>query len=174
MINLCTAIVPLGPVVDKSGVPKRAVNNVQYDIRIVDTISIPSSDVVDAEPVVNISTYLADFQRHPDANSDSSTSVPLDFVNEETDDAQISMPTTIVSSHGYTDAIAQLRASVDQVSLEQVQSRFHLEKLKADLSIRISSLETAFITASDNQDRAASVQADILRKEMKDQKAALS
>ncbi|KZV31917.1 hypothetical protein F511_04231 [Dorcoceras hygrometricum] len=84
------------------------------------------------------------------------------------------MPTAIVSSNDYTDAFAQLKASVDQISLDQVQTRFHIEKLKAALFTKISSLETAFLTRSDNQDRAVFVQTDVLRKEMQAQKAAKS
>ncbi|KZV55994.1 kinesin-3 [Dorcoceras hygrometricum] len=91
---------------------------------------------------------------------------------EETPDAQISLPTIGVPS--YTEAFAQLRDTVDEISIEQVQTRFHLDELKAALSKRISNLETEFITASDNQDRTVLVQTSILRKEMQDQKAALS
>ncbi|KZV40450.1 hypothetical protein F511_34586 [Dorcoceras hygrometricum] len=109
-----------------------------------------------------------------DANSDSSTSIPIDFVNEETADAQTSLPTAIVSSIDVTDAFGQLKASVDQISHEQVQTRFHIEKLKAALFPKISSLETAFLSISDTQDRTVLVNNDVLRKEMKAQKAALS
>ncbi|KZV34309.1 hypothetical protein F511_28011 [Dorcoceras hygrometricum] len=49
--NFCIDIVPVGLLVDKSGVPKRAVNNVQYDIRIVDSLSVLSPDPVAEEPV---------------------------------------------------------------------------------------------------------------------------
>ncbi|KZV06784.1 hypothetical protein F511_45734 [Dorcoceras hygrometricum] len=43
---------------------------------------------------------------------------------------------------------------IDKISLEQVQSRFHVDELKSARSQRISNLETAFLTASDNQDGA--------------------
>ncbi|KZV18664.1 hypothetical protein F511_40450 [Dorcoceras hygrometricum] len=172
--TLCTDLVVVGPVVDRSGIPKRTFNKVQYDIRIVDSFSIPPSDTVSEELVVNISTDHTDSQRHPDADSDSSTSIPIDFVNEETADAQTSTPTAIVSSNDYTNEFEHLRASVHQISLEQVQTKFHIEKLKAALFTKISSLETAFLTRSDNQDMAVLVHNDFLHKEMKDQKAALS
>ncbi|KZV30603.1 227 kDa spindle- and centromere-associated protein [Dorcoceras hygrometricum] len=94
--------------------------------------------------------------------------IPLD---EET---QISIPTAIVSSHDYTDAFAQLRAAVDQITFVQVQTRFHLDKLKVELSKKISNLENAFLTASDNQDRVVLAQTNVLRKEMQAQKNALS
>ncbi|KZV14326.1 helicase [Dorcoceras hygrometricum] len=71
-------------------------------------------------------------------------------------------------------ALMLLLAIVDKISLEQVQSRFHVDELKAALSQRISNLDTAFLTASDNQDRVTLVQIDILRKEKNDQKAARS
>ncbi|KZV52450.1 hypothetical protein F511_20644 [Dorcoceras hygrometricum] len=86
---------------------------------------------------------------------------------------QISLPTAI-SSTDNTEAFAQLRATVYQISLEQVQTRFHIEELKVALSKKISNLETAFLTASDNQDRVVLVQNNVLRKEIQVQKAALS
>ncbi|KZV30285.1 hypothetical protein F511_34301 [Dorcoceras hygrometricum] len=141
-----------------------------YNIQIISSVSsseslvsirLPSPEAIPATP----SSSRSDSRMHF-----TTADIPL---GEETAELS-SMPTTIISSHDYTYAIAQLRASVDQVSLEKVQSRFHVGKLKADLSRRISSLETAFIMASYNQDRAAFVQTNILRKEMKDQKAALS
>ncbi|KZV45747.1 hypothetical protein F511_41817 [Dorcoceras hygrometricum] len=93
---------------------------------------------------------------------------------EETPDTQISLPTVGVPSTDYTEAFSQLQATVDQISFEQVQTRFHLYELKAALSKRISNLETAFITASNYQDRVVLVQTNILHKEMQDQKDALS
>ncbi|KZV18014.1 hypothetical protein F511_39343 [Dorcoceras hygrometricum] len=141
---------------DKSGIPRRTVNNVQYCIRIVDSISVPSPDTVAAES-------LGTSQRHTDAESDSSsssssTSTPIDFVNEETADAQTSMPTAIVSSNDYTDAFAQLKDSVDQISLEQgcsCSNRCLHKEMQA-------------------QKAALSQELDVLRKEFQDQKAALS
>ncbi|KZV30985.1 hypothetical protein F511_15875 [Dorcoceras hygrometricum] len=85
-----------------------------------------------------------------------------------------SMPTAIFSSNDYAGAFAQLKASVDQISLEQVQTRFHMENIKAALFTKISSLETAFLTRYDNQEMAVFVQTDVLRKEMQAQKAAMS
>ncbi|KZV54997.1 hypothetical protein F511_31258 [Dorcoceras hygrometricum] len=157
-------LVAVGPVVDRSGITRRTVNNVQYCIRIVDSISEPYIDTVAEEPVVN-----------PDADSDSSSSTsssdsPMHFT---ADDFPLGDETTAALTTDFTGTFAQLKASVDQISLEQVQSKFHLEKLKAELSKRISHLETALITASENQDRATLVQTNSLRKEMQDQKAAL-
>ncbi|KZV36741.1 structural maintenance of chromosomes protein 1 [Dorcoceras hygrometricum] len=130
--NFCTDIVPVGPVVDNSGVTKRSVNNVQYDIRIVDCISIISSDTVAAEPVVYTETTPTEFQRHPDANSDSSTSIPIDFVNEETADAQTSLP-TIVSSIDVTDARNLLGAWSVEHELLDARSGYVRTELYAGL-----------------------------------------
>ncbi|KZV56869.1 hypothetical protein F511_30920 [Dorcoceras hygrometricum] len=90
-------------------------------VRRADSISVPSPDTVAAES-------LGTSKCHTDADSNSSTSIMIDFVNEETPDAQTSMPTAIVSSNDYADAFAQVKASVDQISLEQVQTRFHIEQ----------------------------------------------
>ncbi|KZV15958.1 hypothetical protein F511_25375 [Dorcoceras hygrometricum] len=156
--NLCTYIVAVGPVVDRSGISRRIVNNVQYSIRIVDFIKMPSPDTVAAEPIVDIETdpteSLGISQRHPDAvpnfgsssssqsanpnspssssSSDSSMHFTLDDIpsneeitvddipqTEETPAVQNSMPTAIVSSHDYTEDFAQLRATVDKISLSK-------------------------------------------------------
>ncbi|KZV53731.1 kinesin-4 [Dorcoceras hygrometricum] len=124
-----------------------------------DSFSVPPPDTVAEEPVVNISTYLADFQHHPDANSYSSTSVQIDFVNEETADAQTSMPTAIVSSIDYTDAFAHLKASVDQISFEQVAALVHNDILRKGMQALIAAL---------------SQELNVVRKEVQDQRAALS
>ncbi|KZV54634.1 hypothetical protein F511_02668 [Dorcoceras hygrometricum] len=55
-----------------------------------------------------------------------------------------------------------------------VQIRFHLDELKAALFKKTSSLETAFLTASGNQDRVVLAQTNVLCKEMQAQKDALS
>ncbi|KZV25635.1 peroxisome assembly factor-2 [Dorcoceras hygrometricum] len=94
------------------------------------------------------------------ANVQRADDIPPD---EETPVDQISMPLAIVSSHDYTEEFAQLRATVDKISLEQVQSICHIDELKTALSKKVSSLETAFLTASDNQD-----------KEVQDHKAAIA
>ncbi|KZV17585.1 nuclear matrix constituent protein 1-like protein [Dorcoceras hygrometricum] len=90
------------------------------------------------------------------------------------DDFPLCDETTAAIPTDFTGAFAQLKALVDQISLEQVQSKFQLEKLKADLSKRISLLETAMIIASENQDQAILVQTNFIRKEIQDHKAALS
>ncbi|KZV58050.1 hypothetical protein F511_38555 [Dorcoceras hygrometricum] len=75
---------------------------------------------------------------------------------------QISLPTAVPSTD-YTEAFAQLRATVDKISLEQVQTRFHIDELKAALSKKISNLEAVFLTAFDNQDRVVLVQNNVLQ-----------
>ncbi|KZV19004.1 hypothetical protein F511_11925 [Dorcoceras hygrometricum] len=86
---------------------------------------------------------------------------------------QVSLP-TVVPSTDYTKSFAQLQATVDQISLEQVQTRFHIDELNVALSKKISNLETTFLTASYNQDQVVLVQNNVLRKEMQVQMAALS
>ncbi|KZV22902.1 hypothetical protein F511_28525 [Dorcoceras hygrometricum] len=209
--NLFTAIVAVGPVVDRSTVPKRILNDVQHRIQVegfcdffvqhaYQSISSDSSSesvesirVTSPDAIPKFSSSSSTSSRSENLNSSRSSSssdspmhfttddIPLDEETtanilqiEETPDAQISLPTVGVPSTEYTEAVAQLRATVDKIFIEQVQTRFHLEELKAALSKGISNLETAFITASDNQDRAILVQTNILRNEMQDQKTALS
>ncbi|KZV25332.1 splicing factor 3B subunit 1-like [Dorcoceras hygrometricum] len=80
--NHCTAIVPMGSVVDRTGIPKRSVNNVQYSLPIVDSISIPSSDTVAVETVV-------------DTEADSTVSL---------DTSQRSLDSDLVSPSSYSDS----------------------------------------------------------------------
>ncbi|KZV28124.1 hypothetical protein F511_25645 [Dorcoceras hygrometricum] len=145
--NICTDLVAVGPVVDRSGIPKRTVNKVQYDILTVDSFSVPPPDRVAEEPVVNIYTDLTDSQRHPDPNSSSTSSSSesqMDFIvdiphNEETSGAkittadipqieqsttapQLSFPATTITTTDLTESFVQLRTSVNQISLEQLQT----------------------------------------------------
>ncbi|KZV30604.1 hypothetical protein F511_16718 [Dorcoceras hygrometricum] len=184
--NICTALVPVGPVLDRSAVPRRIVNNVQHRLQVesfcdlfvhhadptfsldsssesILSISMSTPEAIPATPSSSRSSSSSDSRMHLTADD-----IPLD---EET---QIPMPTAIVTSHDYTDAFAQLRATVDQISFEKVQTRFHLGKLKVEFSKKISNLENAFFTASDNQDRVVLAQTNVLRKDMQAQKDALS
>ncbi|KZV30635.1 hypothetical protein F511_11152 [Dorcoceras hygrometricum] len=93
---------------------------------------------------------------------------------EETPGTYISLPTAGVLSTAYTKEVAQLRATVDQISIEHVKTRLHLDELKAVLFKKISSLQTAFLTASDNQDRVVLSQTNVLHKDMQAHKDAMS
>ncbi|KZV50386.1 hypothetical protein F511_33777 [Dorcoceras hygrometricum] len=91
-----------------------------------------------------------------------------------TADIPLSGEPTAVLPPDLTNAFAQLRASVDQISLEHVQTIVHIERVKEEFFAKISILETLLLTRADNQDRAARVHTEIFRKEVKDQKASLS
>ncbi|KZV43075.1 phragmoplast orienting kinesin 1-like [Dorcoceras hygrometricum] len=147
---------------------------------------------------------------NPDSLSTSSSSAsPMDFIDDipklEQSPAvftQISMPTADVTTPDFTESFAQLRASVNQIQFEQVQTRDDVEKLKDVLLLHIRGLERRFTEISDQQDRAyrglftnvrqevqqilesrrelrtrqavLSTKLDIIRKDVQDQKAALS
>ncbi|KZV47095.1 hypothetical protein F511_32626 [Dorcoceras hygrometricum] len=104
--------------------------------------------------------------------SSSDEVLPVEETNVVT--PHISLPTVIALPTDCTEAFAQLRDTVDQISLEQVQTIFHIDELKAALSKKISNLETTFLTALDNQDQVVLVQKNFLRKEMQVQKDAIS
>ncbi|KZV30605.1 pentatricopeptide repeat-containing protein mitochondrial-like [Dorcoceras hygrometricum] len=147
-INLCTAIVPVGPVLDRTTVLRKILNNVQHSI-LVDSFG-----------------YF--FVQHTDPSiSSASSSESLVSIRFPSPEAIPATPTSSRSDSRMHFTIADIpldEETADQISMPTT----------ADLSRRISSLETALIMASDNHDRAVSVQTDILCKEMKDQKAALS
>ncbi|KZV27712.1 hypothetical protein F511_41613 [Dorcoceras hygrometricum] len=171
-------IVPMGPVVDRTCIPKRNVNNVQYNIQIVDSLRFPSTDSVTADPVVDTVTdskvALDTSQRSPDADLVSPSSYSDSPMRFTIDDIPLGDEPTDVIPPDLTLEFAQLRASVDQISLEHVQTKIQIERLKAEFFAKISILETLPLTRADNQDRAARVQTEIFCKEVKDQKAALS
>ncbi|KZV39147.1 227 kDa spindle- and centromere-associated protein [Dorcoceras hygrometricum] len=208
--NLCTDIVAVGPVVDRSAVPKRILNVVQHRIQVEgfcdffvkhahqsissdsSTESIEYIRVTSPDAIPNFSRSSSSSSQSENLNyskSSSSSDSPMHFTaddileipssddvlpDEETSDVQISLPTAGVPSTEYTEAVAQLRATFYHISIEKVQTRFHLDELKATLFKNISSLETAFLTTSDNQDRVVLALTNVLRKEMQAQKYALS
>ncbi|KZV26631.1 hypothetical protein F511_34675 [Dorcoceras hygrometricum] len=87
---------------------------------------------------------------------------------------QTSMPTAVVPSTDYTKSFAQLRASVDKIQFEQIQTRVYVDKLKAALSSKITGLEMRFAQVSSQHDMLLRAQIHDVRKEVQTQKAALS
>ncbi|KZV26584.1 HXXXD-type acyl-transferase family protein [Dorcoceras hygrometricum] len=81
------------------------------------------------------------------------------------------MPTVVVPSVDYTESFALLRASVDKIQFEQIQTR---DELKAALSSNITGLEMMFAQVSTQQDMLLRAQIHDVRKEVQTQKAALS
>ncbi|KZV47485.1 hypothetical protein F511_23603 [Dorcoceras hygrometricum] len=164
--NFCRDIVAVSSVVDLAVDPEEFVGVFQRgpDVQMITSDSSSSSSSSQPDPI-----SLKDC---------SSRHIPITFVDDTaqigaTTTAHISMHSAGVTASDYTEALAQLRTSVDNISHEQMQIRFHVEILKADLSKRIFHLETTLIAASESHDRAVLIQTDILRKEMKEQKAAL-
>ncbi|KZV30278.1 hypothetical protein F511_35127 [Dorcoceras hygrometricum] len=82
--------------------------------------------------------------------------------------------TTAALSTDFTSEFTQLRASVNQISIEHVKTRVHIEKLKAAIFTKISSLKSAFLARSETQERVVLVNNDVFCMEIKAQKAALS
>ncbi|KZV43911.1 hypothetical protein F511_37075 [Dorcoceras hygrometricum] len=87
---------------------------------------------------------------------------------------QISMPTAIVPSADYTESFAKLRASIDQIKLEQLSTLDGLDKLKAALSGKITNLEVAFAQTNTCQESIFRNLIYGVRQEIKTQKASLS
>ncbi|KZV44956.1 hypothetical protein F511_27930 [Dorcoceras hygrometricum] len=168
-VNLCRDIVEIGIVLDIKTDPTEFVGIFRRGLDVI----LPSS---------SSSSRSSQPENHNSSSSSSSSDSPMHFTADDIPQIeektavipQTSIIAVVFSSIDYSEAIAHLQATVDQISMEQVPSRFHVEKLKVALSKRISTLETAFLMAPGNHDRAAFVQTDILRKEMQDQKVALS
>ncbi|KZV50145.1 hypothetical protein F511_26461 [Dorcoceras hygrometricum] len=165
-------LVAVGPVVDIEAEPTGFISvfrrGLDVDSCVERSISSSSNSTSSrsANPISSSSSSSIDSPTHFTGGD-----IPL---TPYTDDVLLVEETTDVPSTDYTNAFAQLRATVDTISLEQVQTRFHIDELKTALSKKISNLETAFLTASDNQDRVILVPNNVLRKKMQVQNAALS
>ncbi|KZV15850.1 hypothetical protein F511_26880 [Dorcoceras hygrometricum] len=88
--NLCTYLVAIGPVVDRTDIQKRSVNNVQYNIQIVDSLGLPSIDSVTTDPIVDTvpdsTVDLDTSQSFPDADLVSPSSYsdsPMHFTTAD-------------------------------------------------------------------------------------------
>ncbi|KZV55122.1 hypothetical protein F511_24121 [Dorcoceras hygrometricum] len=150
-----------------TGIPKRSVYNVQYNIQIVDSLSLPSSDTIAVETVVNTktdSTVAVDTSQcstdadlvSPRLYSDS----PMHFT---TADIPRSDEPTVFLLPDLTNVFAQLRALVDQISLEHVQTRVHIERVKAEFFAKISIIESLLLTRANNKDRAVKPRSSVMR-----------
>ncbi|KZV49350.1 hypothetical protein F511_09257 [Dorcoceras hygrometricum] len=158
-------IVAVGPVVDRSAIPKIILNDVQHRIQVegfcdffvqqvfqnissnstsesVESIRMPTPEAIPANSSSSRSSSSSDSPMHfttDDIPLDDETTADTPQI-EETPDVQISLPPAGVPSIDYTESFAQLRATVDKILLS----------------------------------KAVLVQTNILRKEMQDQKATLS
>ncbi|KZV18289.1 hypothetical protein F511_32210 [Dorcoceras hygrometricum] len=172
--NLCRDIVEAGPVVDIDAVPTGIFNAFQHRLEVegfydffvqpvVQNISSSSS----SESSVSIRS------RAPDAipSSSSSSASRMHFTEHI---PQTSMPTDVVPSADYTESFAQLRASIDKIQFEQIQTRDDVDELKVALSSKIKGLEMRFAQVSSHQDMLLRAQIHDVRKEVQTQKAALS
>ncbi|KZV40490.1 hypothetical protein F511_23827 [Dorcoceras hygrometricum] len=192
-VNLCTAIIPVGPVVDRTGIPKRSVNNVQYSIQVVDSLSFPSTDSVPADPIVQIETDQNPdpietdrfSQRNPDTvlnspspstSADSLLHFTIDDIplGDETADDQILLPTSDISATDFTESFAQLRASVIQLSFKQLRTTDSIGDLKSQLLSNIDHLEQALAEAHTQQNQVLRGLIKHVRQEVQIQKSALS
>ncbi|KZV19343.1 receptor-like protein 2 [Dorcoceras hygrometricum] len=96
--------------------------------------------------------------------------IPL---GDETADDQILMPTTDIPATDFTESFAQLRASVTQLSINQLRTKDIIGDLKNKLLSKIDNLEKASTEAHTQKDQVFRDLADI-RKVVKEQKDALS
>ncbi|KZV42681.1 hypothetical protein F511_15888 [Dorcoceras hygrometricum] len=87
--------------------------------------------------------------------------------------SQISMP-TVVLPIDFTDSIAQLRASIDQIRLEKLSTFNNIDKLKAALSGKITNLEMAFSQTNTRQDIIFRTEIHDIRNDIEIQKAAFT
>ncbi|KZV36752.1 hypothetical protein F511_26925 [Dorcoceras hygrometricum] len=65
--------------------------------------------------------------------------------------SQIAIPTVVLPTD-FTDSISQLRASIDQIRLEQLSTLDSIDELKAALSGKITGLEMGFAQASSHKE----------------------
>ncbi|KZV50350.1 dystroglycan-like [Dorcoceras hygrometricum] len=101
----------------------------------------------------------------------SSSDSPIHFSE---DHPQFDMPTTDFPSNDFTESTAQLRASIDQIQFEQVQTREHVEELKYDLSTKITKPELAFAQSTSRQKMVYRALFNDVQREVQIQKATLT
>ncbi|KZV36940.1 hypothetical protein F511_25765 [Dorcoceras hygrometricum] len=95
---------------------------------------------------------------------------PMDEIPQT---SQIAMPTVVLPTD-FIDSIAQLRASVDQIRLEQLSTYDSIDELKAALSGKITNLEMAFAQTNTRQDMIFRAEMHDICKEIRIYKAALT
>ncbi|KZV52107.1 hypothetical protein F511_23979 [Dorcoceras hygrometricum] len=122
----------------------------EYSIQIVDSISIPSSDTVVEAPVVDTET---------------NPTVDLDI-------SQLSQDADLVSPSSYSDS--PMHFTTDDIPLGDEPNAVLPPDLTAELHSSVLQWIRFPLSIADNQERDARVQTEIFRKEVKDQKAALS
>ncbi|KZV41725.1 hypothetical protein F511_35564 [Dorcoceras hygrometricum] len=84
------------------------------------------------------------------------------------------MPTVVFSSTDFTEATERLRASIDLIQLEQLQTRERVEELKSELSQKITKLELAFAQSTSRQDMVYRALLNDVQREVQIYKAALT
>ncbi|KZV47082.1 putative beta-1,3-galactosyltransferase 3 [Dorcoceras hygrometricum] len=93
---------------------------------------------------------------------------------QQDDIPHIDMPTVASPSTNLTESTAQLRASIDRIQFEQVQTTESIDDLKAELSKKITSLEIALAQSTSCQEMVFRAQPNDVRREVQIQKAALT
>ncbi|KZV41832.1 hypothetical protein F511_36421 [Dorcoceras hygrometricum] len=148
--------------------------------RGLDVQLVPSDSSSNSSQPDPISLADSVSQRHMDTdlispNPSTSTDSRIFFTTDDTtlDVDQILMAPD-VTPLDFTEPLAQLRASVNQIQTERVQKRDDAEKLKDVLLFHINSLEQRFTEILNQQDRTYRGLFSNVRKEVQLQKAALS
>ncbi|KZV28542.1 hypothetical protein F511_40414 [Dorcoceras hygrometricum] len=155
--------------------PVRSTYNTCIDIVAIDSVlsseTVPTS-IFDAIQHGQSAEGFVDFfiQQISDSSSSSSSTSSSSSssdsrMNFSEDLPQITMPTVIFPSTDFTESTAQLRASIDQIQLEQVHTRERVVELKYELSQKITKLELAFAQSTLRQDMVFRAQINYFRKE---------
>ncbi|KZV32694.1 myosin-4-like [Dorcoceras hygrometricum] len=108
------------------------------------------------------------------STSSRSTSSSDSSVHFSEDHTQIELPTAVFPSIDFTESTAQLRASIDQIQVEQVQPRERVEELKSGLSQKITKFDLAFAQSTSRQDMIYRDLFNDVQREVQIQKAALT
>ncbi|KZV17580.1 hypothetical protein F511_25233 [Dorcoceras hygrometricum] len=144
-----TTLVPMGPVLGDSSIPRRIVDSVSYHI------SLPSP--------------------HQSPSTASSMHFNAEDISLGTDTVeQILLPTTAAPTTDLSEQFAQLRASISQLSIKQLQTQSSIGNLQNHLLSRIDDLEKAYANARTQQDQDLRGHFKSVCQEVQIQKTALS
>ncbi|KZV51826.1 hypothetical protein F511_11203 [Dorcoceras hygrometricum] len=184
--NLCTALVPVGPVLGDISIPRRIVDNVSYPMQIIDSVFPDPVVQVNADSVFVDQAIQTGVDQCPDpigsdlfsqqhSSSDSSMHFTDDILQgADTVFEQILVPSTAAPATDINKQFAQLRDSISQLSIKQLKTRSSIGNLQNHLLSRIDELEKASANAHTQQDQDLRGLFKSILQEVQIQKTALS
>ncbi|KZV40486.1 hypothetical protein F511_23823 [Dorcoceras hygrometricum] len=165
--NTCGYIVVIDSILDTETIPTGIFDSIQHGQSAEGFVDFFIHKILDSSNYSNPSSFSSSLTSSSYSSSDSR----MHFTD---DIPQIHMPTVAYPSTDFIEATAQLRASIDQIHLEQVQTKERVEEFKSKLSQKIIKLELAFAQATSWQDLVYRAQINDIQEGLNTLRAQLS